>query len=379
MLVGDGVSPNEFLPKEFSSAAGNGVVLRQFIFFLWGLLFFQLSSAQLLVLEVQGENLDTHATDVTEIACRYFPAECILQFGTSFAKEEYALLLPFIEKAQVVNLSLGFQKPKPSASPHEQGPEEDYQSLMSLYNEQIEVFDDMFLSHPQTLFVIAAGNGINMAGFSTGGVPLSKKYPLQPAYSDYNNTIKVASINKTRFVGEVDAETSEIMDYSNYSLTAVDVAAPVELDGNGQLLRGTSFAAPYVSRLAHKILNQYPQIEPQQMIELLIKSSYVVNIERAIEISQDYRDHGDESLWGRLEKKAKGLKEREALLREIGPILLVKSGGVVVESAALACARYFAEELQAIESACLRAQQEVLAASDQRHAQLQHLWRLRQL
>lgn len=363
----------------FLFVAGNGVILRQSILIFFGVLFFQISWASLLVLEVQDENLDTHAADVSDIACRYFPGDCVLQFAVSFSKAEYVLLEPFVESARVVNLSLGYQKPKQTSSPHELGPTEDYEALLNLYSEQMDVFDNMFLNHPQTLFVIAAGNGINMAGFSTGGVPLSKKYALQPAYSFYNNTIKVASVNKAGFLGLNDAETAEIMDYSNYSLTSVDVAAPVELDRGGQILRGTSFAAPYVSRLAHKILNQYPQITPQQMIEILIKSSYVVNIERAIEISQDYRDHGDESLWGRLEKKAKGLKEREALLKEMGGILLVKSGGVVVEAAALACASHFVEEPQAIESACLRAHQEVLAASVQRQVQLQHLWRLRQL
>lgn len=363
----------------FLFVAGNGVILRQSILIFLGVLFFQISWASLLVLEVQDENLDTHAADVSDIACRYFPGDCVLQFAVSFSRAEYVLLKPFVESARVVNLSLGYQKPKQASSPHELGPTEDYEALLNLYSEQMDVFDDMFVNHSQTLFVIAAGNGINMAGFSTGGVPLSKKYALQPAVSAYSNTIKVASVNRVGFVGTDDAESAEIMDYSNYSLTAVDVAAPVELNVHGELLRGTSFAAPYVSRLAHKILNQYPNIKPQQMIEILIKSSFVVNLERAIEISQDYRDHGDESLWGRLEKKAKGLKEREALLKEIGPILLVKSGGVVVEASAQMCARLFMEEQQTIESACLKAQQDIFALNDQRQHQLRQLWRLREI
>ena len=338
--------------------------------------------AQLLILEAQEDVDPLHAQDVSDIACKNLLAEhCSIAFVQHFNSDDVSRLLPLLERSNIVNLSLGFQKPEERVSHHTMDESSNDGSLLEQYNERLSLFHEIFSSYSNTLFVVAAGNGFLIRGIPTrGGVPVSEKFPTQPAFTQRENLIKVAAVEATSFESIPDWTTVRLANYSNYSLTHVDVAAPVESNSQGQLLRGTSFAAPLVSRIARSLSQHYPRLTPQQLTEIFIKSSHVVNIERAIEISLDHQEHGDDSLWSRLEKNQSGtLAQRLALLAEIGPILLVKSGGVVNEHAALACAQNFAEQSTSIEEACLLAQRDILGASPSRIDQLKILWRLREV
>jgi hypothetical protein len=120
-------------------------------------------------------------------------------------------------------------------------------------------------------------------------------------------------------------------------------------------------------------------LTPERLIEILIKSSYVINIDRAIEVSLDQVVNGELSMVTRLES-ASSKRDRDAILQEIGPILLVKSGGPLLTEVARECAaNYFQSKAPSINSACLDAQNSLLGLSEQRAEKLQRLWNLREL
>jgi hypothetical protein len=351
-------------------------------FFFTVLLYLIYSTAHghLLVLEVESLN-DTleHAADVTHIGCRGFEDQCVLLHGENFLYDEYNYFKGYLPQSKVVNMSLGFQRPRPQAGHHEyfsDGPS--FAEQLDHYNERTEVFKEMINSHPQSLFVAAAGNGFNLGIFWSLGVPLSPTYAVFPALYQKPNLVKVASINAPSLDWE-QLETYELTDYSNFSLNHVELAAPVEPNAQGEPLSGTSFAAPYVSRIAFELMSLYPELSPEQLIEILIKSSYVINIDRAIEVSLDQVVNGELSMVTRLES-ARNKRDRDAILQEIGPILLVKSGGPLLTEVARQCAaNYFQSTPPSINSACLDAQNSLLGLSEQRAEKLQRLWNLREL
>jgi hypothetical protein len=305
-----------------------------------------------------------------------------VQIGKDFLREEYASFQDELDQAQVVNLSLGYQIPTVSQSSFQEiggnGPVLSFDQLMENYHVRSQLFQDMFALYQDTLFVAAAGNGFNIGGMSTAGIPLTQRYQVFPAFYEHPNLVKVASVNSNRLEHD-SLETYQLADYSNYSVFRVELAAPVETSEKGEVLSGTSFAAPYVTRLSYKLKQGLPHLTPAQLIELMIKSSYVINLERAIWITQDWLTNGENSALGKLEASA-SFAQREAARQELGHVMLVKSGGPVVSEVALKSALLLSQNPElSIEDACLSAQAEVLAASPERLEQLISFWRFRGL
>ncbi len=369
-------------------------------FFLYLIFFCSQASAQILIIEVDelsptlnhseqssdqlesvAQPIMNHAEEVSEIACRNLVEVCSLVFIEDFNQSEIDTFIVLLNKSLVANLSLAFQKPERKSTRRDSSTDESksFETLLDEFKQRDEVVQTLLRNNPQTLFVTVAGNGYDLGVGWTKGIPLSQQFQIYPALNQAPNLIKVSSLNSDKINLE-KLEDYSLADYANYSILHVDVAAPVELGKNGQELRGTSFAAPYVSRLAYEMRNQFPQLTAQELKEILIKSSYVIQIDRALEVTQDWLDQGDDSLIVRLEKVRKK-KERERLIAEIGPIMMVKSGGPVVPEVAKLCAELYSDSLgeMTLSQSCLKAQELILAADATRQSKIEKLWKLRNI
>lgn len=138
---------------------------------------------------------------------------------------------------------------------------------------------------PNTLFVFAAGND----GLS------NDDFPSAPNNIIADNIISVAATDGV----------SSLATFSNYGVRGVDVAAPgVNIlssipDGGEFRVSGTSQAAPYVSNVAARIIEENSALTPAQMKKILIgtvtkvpflkgkvKSEGIVNVDRAVRAAE---------------------------------------------------------------------------------------------
>lgn len=355
--------------------------MRFFGLFIYLLLSFSpLSYSNILALEhlEEGDEDLSHSEDVLHIACKGAQSDCSVFYVDLIDRKVQPRLEEKMDAFSVINLSLGFQRPVPKSNPHlPPKPEErTYEESLELFKEQKAVLEEIFQKFPQSLFTIAAGNGFEIKGLYTKGVPLSSRYQVYPAYMSGSNLIKVTSIN-TNSLSLKFYEDYIVDDYANYSLWTVDLAAAVEKNSQGEVIRGTSFAAPYVARVASQIRDKRPNLSPQEVKEILMKSAYVKNLSRAIEVTQDYLEKGEESMAYQVHLE-KSRKKRLEMLEKMN-VLFVKSGGFLVPDVAQTCADLYQPLLVSIEEACLEAHQRVLGASQKRQAQLRILWKLREL
>lgn len=152
-------------------------------------------------------------------------------------------------------------------------------NFVNAMNEQQEKY--YIKASPNTLFVFAAGNdGLN-----------NDEFPSAPNNIVAENLISVAATDST----------NKLADFSNYGLRTVDVAAPgvqilSSIPGGGEMkVSGTSQAAPYVSNVASRILEENSTLTAGQVKAILIgtvsklpflkgkvKAEGMVNVERAV-------------------------------------------------------------------------------------------------
>lgn len=319
-----------------------------------------------------------HADVVQNVAC---PAltNCELQsIGDSWPESLTLNLLEGMLNHSVVNMSFGFQRPSSSMSAHSAinnpgSNELSYQEQLSNYYDRLEGLEQLFRQNPNVMFSVAAGNGYSIGGLVTDGVPLVRRYAIYPAFMLYENVLKVTSIDSTE-VEESELNTYKIDTYANYSVDLVDLAAPVETLDDG--IKGTSFAAPFVSRLAEKAFNK--NLSLNQVKEMLYKSSYVQGLKSAIKLTQEYLSDGENSTIYKIENERKK-QTREQMIAEIHPVLLVKSGGPLVETVFEQCLDNYETLGLTVEDACLQAHVEILNASQSRVEDLKSFWALRNL
>lgn len=118
---------------------------------------------------------------------------------------------------------------------------------------------------------------IHSAGNSGENIDEIASYPTD-AYLDGTEATNWLSVGASQLT--IDKELPAI--FSNYGARNVDIFAPgvdiVSLDSSNMynMHSGTSFSAPVVTGVAALILSYYPDLTPQQLIELLMESSYKV-------------------------------------------------------------------------------------------------------
>ena len=384
-----------------------------------------LAQAKILVYEYGFEGYgNNHGLLVTQIACRDLKTKCETFYSKHLNQEDLLKIANDLSPGDVVNMSFVCQKPQQVPNIHSRhlGQEDLFKiandldpedainmspsfqepfsnvfnssinelddgiiDVQELYTRSIKEFEEhrnllkkVIINNPESIFVAAAGNGISlMGGLSTQGVPLDD-YELFPATMDARNLIKVSSLDDTSV--NVQKRTDyRLMDYANYSVKSVDVAAPVEFTDEGRPLTGTSFAAPYVSRLSKKIVSQFG-FEPSKVKSILLRSAFIENLDRTISLTREYNDNQRDSIIHRIVSE-KIKRKRDAMIEEIADVMLVKSGGPLVSQVALKCAENYAQAggVISISEACLMAHESELEADTKRQTQLEKFWSLRNI
>lgn len=333
-----------------------------------------ISWGNVLVVEYKdSKQWEHHGGSVEHIACHNEAYDCELfyteLFDETFMKEMEARL----DNVSAMNMSLGFQEPElVTHGPPDRGGvdrEANYQKNLQEFKTQKENLHSLILDYPDVLFTIAAGNGFFIGNIGTGaGVPLSSMYPTYPAILQAPNRLAVAASGPDGLLEH----------YSNYSLWEVDVAAPVEENHEGEILEGTSFAAPYVAKLVARLKTSYGTLESLEIKEILMKSSKVRNPGVAVKLSEAYLAEGKASLVFQTHVEYEAVKRIE-MIAKLGDVLLIKSGGVVNDRAAKTCAEIYVQAfgVVSVEDACLEAQKTVFGLGEEELTEIKKMWSLR--
>jgi hypothetical protein len=138
---------------------------------------------------------------------------------------------------------------------------------------------------PQTLHIVAAGNGapINGKGFNVD--KYRQPGDLVPVMLPQANLLVVGALD-TDHLDLEDYSAYELADFSNVGELSVDILAPgtrmcgAQMGGGTTCQDGTSFAAPYV--LNHGVLNvarANPDLDIYEIKEILMKTAYVPDLD----------------------------------------------------------------------------------------------------
>lgn len=137
---------------------------------------------------------------------------------------------------------------------------------------------------PETLHVVAAGNGSPMNGRGFNVDRLRSAGDLVPAMLPQANILVVGALNTDR-LDLPEYPTYELAPFSNVGEISVDILAPGTqvcgaMNGGGTICEdGTSFAAPYV--LNHGVLavaEANPHLDIHAIKEILMKSAYIPDL-----------------------------------------------------------------------------------------------------
>lgn len=138
---------------------------------------------------------------------------------------------------------------------------------------------------PQTLHVVAAGNGAAINGIGFNVDKYRQKGALVPVMLPHDNMLVVGALNTDR-LNLQDYASYELADFSNVGELSVDILAPgtrlcgAQMGGGTICQDGTSFAAPYV--LNHGVLNVArvnPDLTIYQIKEILMKTAYIPDLD----------------------------------------------------------------------------------------------------
>jgi len=363
--------------------------LRISILFIFSFFLSISAQAKILVYEygLLGDG-DNHGVYVTQIACRNLVYTCETFYSEVVSEADLLSAEDDLESGDVVNMSFTFQKPSQPRSGPGLGVSDDgvsevqmweryYQNLVIFENEK-KTFEKVMLDNKEVLFVLASGNGFSYKGWPTLGVPLGEDYKIYPALIEENNTIRVAAVDASE-VSIADRKKYRIEDYSNYSVDNVEIAAPVETNSQGEELTGTSFAAPYVTRLSKRLIEE-KSISAEDVKKILLRSAYIENLDKTLEVTREYIEDRKSSILYKIHTSTVR-REREELRARISDVMLVKSGGVLVSEIAFACATNYisSQDGKSIDDSCLEAHKSVLSANKERLEKLKGFWRLREL
>ncbi len=179
-----------------------------------------------------------HGTQVAGVVSKGSDYIEILPIRISFAEAYDAVVLAYGRGSRIINISMG-------------------SSIPFLYK-IIENLSYAVRAFPNMLFVVAAGNSGNNLD----------ETPVYPAANDSPNILSVASVDGN----------NNLSDFSNFSKTHVDIAAPGEdilsfkPENTSGHASGTSFAAPQVTRVAAKVKSVDPSFTPTDMIAIILET-----------------------------------------------------------------------------------------------------------
>jgi hypothetical protein len=364
--------------------------MTSFLFFAVFCLAGSLSQGKLLVMEYQdgAQNEEIHFTAVQKIACPQHQ-DCDLELVSVFTEPQFpSSALKALNIATTVNMSFTLQRPgfgKGGPAAHRSEADQYQQSVSKshvLYRQEVDFLTETVRETPQALFVTAAGNGVPIGLMQSKGMAITQSSGIYPPAISADNLISVAAIDKTESEFIAAPHSAAIASYSNFGLELVDVAAPVSRDPRGDLLEGSSFAAPYVADVAESLLQIDPTLTTTERKKIILRSCVIPNVERALWASLDLEENGKDSVVHKALYHRKR-KVREQLIEgELSDILFVKCGGVVLKSLALNCVQKYKESdktKDSLNQSCIDSQIETgwLKKVDSIH--LTELWRVRSL
>lgn len=340
------------------------------------------------ILEYNNVGLpDHHLLNIESILC---PKEnCSYFLINDFFGQEFdrAAMIITQQSPEVVNMSFTLQhgtKPQlglntNSETYHKELKE--FEENEAKLSKSINKLKDLILNNDRTMFAIAAGNGMKISFMQSRGIAVGEENILYPAIFENHNTIKVAAADSSiiRF-NKLNQYT--IADYSNYSLEDVDVMAPVPRGPHNERLQGTSYATPFVAKIYSQInnLDNDSSLTPLEIKEILLKSCFVKNINQAIAASKDLLANGKQSTTYQAMYNRKR-RVREKLQKQIGDIILVKCGGLLIPDIAMKCANTYlrSNKSVSISESCVDAHQKVLDQQSNDPEALNKLWKIRNI
>jgi hypothetical protein len=145
---------------------------------------------------------------------------------------------------------------------------------------------DLIANTPNTLHVVASGNGTSMGIKGIDVDRLREAEDLIPAMLEFHNTLVVGAL-ATHELKPQDYPHYRLAQFSNVGSASVDILAPgyrmrgARLGGGDMVADGTSFAAPYLFN--HGVMNivrANPNLDIFQIKEIILKTAYVPDLER---------------------------------------------------------------------------------------------------
>jgi len=212
---------------------------------------------------VLGENLSINVKNVFDANPDYTPVQAdpedITQFtysdGVAYTDKTLVYLKKMVaDGATVINCSFNFKPPS-----------DNYEPIVKAYE---KFFKKIQETKPHVIFVASAGNSGNAAG--TQGA-LNGKNDC-PAGIKLPNVITVGAVNN-------DGSRADFSSFATgdaeVTLSAPGVEMVVGTDENGQPIKasGTSFSAPQVASAIALIQSINPDLNAEQVKELLVKTS----------------------------------------------------------------------------------------------------------
>jgi hypothetical protein len=342
--------------------------------------------AGMLVFEINTAVQPVHVDFVEEIACRSFNLNCkkflvndlLPEYMTDHLKNE-------IHKASTVNMSFIINPPLTSNYEHQDRYLIDsrWPNEVSHFYKQSKTMREIIKNNLNTLFVAAAGNGVRIGPVNLPGSGLTRTTPIYPVFIKSPHLITVAAIASTPsdFLNQ-NTPDFKVSKSSNFGLDTVDVAAPASQLYPYRKKFFTSFATPYVSKIAERLSKIDPSLTAQQRAQIIKRSCFVPDVSGAIWATRDLNEKLQKSIVYKAQFYDR-YHERINIVKEyFNEIIFVKCGGVVIEDIAYQCAYNFKSSektIKNLDEACYNAHRNSEVNIDNNISDLKELWKLRQL
>lgn len=286
-------------------------------------------------------------------------------YGDVRKKAFYMHMQSYIEETNVdfVGMSMAFLPRFPS--PHREADECFYNAWVSL--------GDVIKLKSKTLFIVSSGNGIVIAEQLVSKKGCNVDYwtcQNYPARYKMTNVLSVGGVDTYQVVTD-KLDTYHLAEFANFGINSIDLLAPAQAvkgaapNGSYERDDGTSYARAIVTNMAIKIKKRLSHLSILEIKELLLKSTYIPDIDVATQFGLDY------------------VVTKKELVNH-PKLLPVRSGGIYFPDRINKTVDILEENPQlTIEQAVLKAREEILGPGEKNDAmtqeKLKSFWQKRQI